>query len=86
MNIIQSPVCSCGAPNESTEHYIFECHLYTNQRNNLMHTLHARLHINDVSVAVLTAGSHNYDADKNKSIIKSTIKFIKDTHRFEVNT
>ena len=43
-------------PSESTEHYVFECHLYTNQRNNLMHNLHARLHINDVNVAILTAG------------------------------
>ena len=51
-----------------------------------MHNLHAWLHSNDVNVAVLTAGSHNYDDDKNTSIIQSTIKFIKDTHRFEENT
>ena len=86
VNIIQSPVCSCGTPSESTEHYFFECHLYTSLRNNLMHYLHTRLHINDVNIAVLTTGSQNYDDNKNKSIIQSTIKFIKDTHRFEENT
>ena len=71
VNIIQSPVCSCGAPSESTEHYVFECHLYTNQRNNLMHYLSTRLHINDVNVAVLTTGSHNYD--DNKKQINTTV-------------
>ena len=66
--------------------FFFECHLYTTQRNNLMQYLHTRLHINNVNVAGLTTGFHNYDDNKNKSIIQSTIKFIKDAHRFEENT
>ena len=36
-----------------------------------------------IDVAVLTAGSHNYDENINRSIIQLTIKFIKDSQRFE---
>ena len=76
MNIILSPACSCGAPIENADHFFFECPLYTNQRNNLFINLH-RLQINDVDVVVLTAGSHNYDENINRSIIEFAIKFIK---------
>ena len=68
VNIIPSPVCSCGAPIENAYHYFFECLLYANQRNNLFINLN-RLHINDADVAVLTAGSHNYDENINRSIV-----------------
>ena len=54
MNIIPSPVCSCGALIENADHYFFECPLYTNQRNNLFINFY-RLQINDADVAVLTA-------------------------------
>ena len=83
VNIIPSPACGCGAPSENAEHYLFECQLYTNQRNILMHNLHALLHLHDVNVKVLTTGSNNYDDITNRSIIQSVIKFIKDTRRFE---
>ena len=49
-----------------------------------MHNLHVRLHINDVNVAVLTAGSHDYDDDK-KQINNSIYDKIYQTHRFEEN-
>ena len=77
-----SRACSCGAPIENADHYFFECPLYTNQRNNLLIYLN-RLRINDAYVAVLTAGTHNYDEYINRSIIQFAIKFIKDSHRFE---
>ena len=68
VNIIPSPVCSCGVPIENAEHYFFKCPLYTNQRYTLFINLH-RLQINDADVAVLTAGSHNYNENINRSII-----------------
>ena len=70
VNIFPSPACSYGAPIENADHNFFECPLYTNQfeRNNLFINLH-RLQINDADVAVLTAGSHNYDENINRSII-----------------
>ena len=52
VNIIPSPACSCGAPIEKADHYLFECPLYTNQRNNLFINLN-RLQINDADVGVL---------------------------------
>ena len=82
VNIIQSPVCSCGAAIENGEHYFFICPQYTNQRNTLFTNLQ-RLQINDANVAVLTAGSHNYNENINRSIIQFAIKFIKDSQRFE---
>ena len=60
----------------------FEWPLYTNQSNNLFINLY-RLQINDADVAVLTAGSHNYDENINRSIIQFAIKFIKDSQRLE---
>ena len=41
---------------------VFECPLYTYQRNNLFNNLH-RLQINDADVSILKAGSHNYDGN-----------------------
>ena len=82
VNIILSPACSCGAPIENEDHYFFECPLYTNQRNNLFIDLN-RLQINDADVAVLTAGSHDYDENINISIIQFAIKFVKYSQRFE---
>ena len=82
MHIIPISACSCGAPIENADYYFFECPLYTYQRNNLFINLN-RLQINDADVAVLTAGSHNYDENINRSIIKFAIKFIKDLQRFE---
>ena len=82
MNIIPSPACSCGAPIENADHYVFECPLYINQRNNLFINLN-RLQINDADVAVLTTGSHNYDENIKRSIIQFAIKFIRDSQRIE---
>ena len=82
VNVIPSPACSCGAPIENADHYFFECPLYTNQRNNLFINLN-RLQINYADVTVLTAGSHNYDENINRSIIQFAIKFIKDLQSFE---
>ena len=44
---------------------VFECPLYTYQRNNLFNNLH-RLQINDADVSILKAGSHNYDENVNR--------------------
>ena len=82
VNIIPSPVCSCGAPIKNAERYFFECPLYTNQSNTLFIKLH-RLQINDADAAILTAGSHNYNESINRSIIQFAMKFIKDSQRSE---
>ena len=37
------------------------------------------LQINAADVAVLTAGSHNYDENIKRSLIKFAIKFVKDS-------
>ena len=79
VNIIPSPVCCCGAPIENAEHYFFEC---PNQRNTLFTNLQ-RLQINVANIAVLTAGSHNYNENINRSIIQFAMKLIKDSQRFE---
>ena len=72
VNIIQSPVWSCGAPIKNAEHYFCECPLYTYQKSTLFMKLH-RLQNNDDNAVVLTAGSHNYN--------QFAMKFIKDSQR-----
>ena len=49
----------------------------------IIHNLNANLRLNDVNVAVLTRGSHNYDDNTNQTIIQLAMKFINDTQPVE---
>ena len=80
VNIINNPSCSCGAPFESAEHYFFECELYNEQRNILLQNLNP---IINVSFPILTSGSPDCNVETNKMILQTSIKYIKDTHRFD---
>ena len=80
VNIINNPSCSCGAPFESAEHYFFECELYNEQRNVLLKNLNP---IINVSFPILTSGAPDCNIETNKMIIQTSIKYIKDTHRFD---
>ena len=79
VNIINNPSCSCGAPFESAEHYFFECELYNEQRIVLIQILNP---IINVSFPILTSGSPDCNIETNKMIIQTSIKYIKDIHRF----
>ena len=39
LNIIDSPKCDCGFPNETCKHYFFDCRLYVREREKLCNNL-----------------------------------------------
>ena len=65
---------------ESAEHYFFECELYNEQRNVLLQKLYPVI---NVSFPILTSWSQDCNMETNKMIIQTSIKYIKDTHRFD---
>ena len=83
-----NPLCSCYLETEDTEHYFLRC------QNNL--SLHATLmnDLNNINTAidylnpsdllrVILYGDKNFNKETNSKIITASIKFMKDTKRFE---
>ena len=83
-----SPVCKCNGGEESTEHYLLRCALYNVQRQELLSGI-SNIVNNDVSVLpdghlakVALYGTNSYNNIANKLIIEETIRYIKNTKRF----
>ena len=81
--------CDCNCAREDTCHYLFHCKLYVLQRRNLVNsvTLILRKYV-DVNLVentdLLLYGHPTLSNHDNRLILVSTIKFIKDTGRFNV--
>ena len=83
-----NPLCSCSLETESTLHFFLRCQNYTTLRRALMTDLK---NINDAIMSlnesdllhVMLYGSKNFDNNMNISILTATIKFIKNTERFD---
>ena len=83
-----NPLCSCSLETESTLHFFLRWQNYTTLRRALMTDLK---NINDAIMSlnesdllhVLLYGSKKFDNNMNISILTATIKFIKDTERFD---
>ena len=81
-------LCSCSLETESTLHFFLHCHNYTTLRRALMSNFKiindAIMSLNESDLLHVTLyGSKNFDNNMNISIITATIKFIKDTERFD---
>ena len=90
-NFIDTPsdICHCNQGVEDTSHFLFLCPSYVTQRATLVTsvneiTLKNNLnHLeNDSQLYLYGHDSINY-AD-NRNILISTLKYIKDTHRFSI--
>ena len=82
-----SEICICNDGIENTNHFLFVCCIFTNQRVNLMQNVSRILQKYDLANLLNQSNLFLYGhksiafAD-NKEIISSTMKFISDTERF----
>ena len=77
---ILNPLCPCSIETETTAHYFLRCHFYNASRSALMNELNENKFID-----LILYGSDKFDDKKNHNILMSTIKFIKDSQRFDKN-
>ena len=83
-----NPLCSCSLETESTLHFYLRCQNYTTLSTALMTDLtninDAIMFLNESDlIHVILYGNKNFDSNINISIITATIKFIKDSERFD---
>ena len=82
------PLCPCSLETEDTEHYFLCCQnnlsfctTLMNDLNNI-NTAIASLNSNDL-LRVILYGDESFNKETNCKILTASIKFIKDTKRFE---
>ena len=83
-----NPLCSCSLETECTLHFFLRCQNHTTLCRALMTDLkninHAIMSLNESDLLyVMLYGSKNFDNIMNISIIIATVKFIKNTERFD---
>ena len=79
MKIFESSACSCGFKNEDEIHFFLACPLYYRPRVALLNAL---AHIAPLTVRTLY-GNDTYEIEENKIIITETLRFIKESERFD---
>ena len=85
----RSPVCKCGTGDETTEHYLTRCPLYSTHRSNLLNDITSTLN-NDASIFpdahlndLLLYGSSAYNHITNRLILDATIIYTRKKKRFK---
>lgn len=81
LHVLDSPECHCGSPRETVFHYFFECILFENQREKLIHDM-SQLTL-DISINTFIYGDATKSIKCNYNILKCVDQFIKDTNRFQ---
>ena len=79
-NIIDSPLCICGAI-EDTRHYLFECTRYLDLRQELINAVSA---ICEPTLNVLLYGNTELSYKQNKEIFLSVQNYILKSKRFQI--
>ena len=85
---ILNPICPCSIEAETTTHYFLCCYFYNADRSALINDLNktdsffSTLTENKFTDLVL-CDSDKFDNNKNHNILMSTIKFNKDSQRFD---
>ena len=77
---LKSSACSCGFKNEDEIHFFLACPLYYRPRVTLLNAL---AHIAPLTVRILLYGNDTYEIEENKIIITETLRFIKESKRFD---
>ena len=73
-----SPACSCGAAMETSEHYLFKCSNYNDQRNKILNSPN-RLYFN---LSTIKYGSTLLKGDNVDSFFNAVQNYIIETNRF----
>jgi hypothetical protein len=79
-NIVSSPNCACGVPQEDAFHFFFECSKYTDIRRDLLICVN-RFRMK-IDLALLTRGNQNLTYEDNCLIFREAYKFIRGSKRF----
>jgi hypothetical protein len=79
-NLEPSPTCLCGAPEESTEHFLVECPDYDQEHTDLRNKIGPGIHI---TRDLLLKGDPNLMDGTNLRIAKATQEYIIETKRFK---
>ena len=81
-------MCDCGSALETTLHFLLQCQQYSTIRLELLNSIHnvdpkIKKLSNEKRLHLLLHGSKLCSFEKNREIIKLTIKFLKLSKRFE---
>ena len=79
-NIIDSPLCACGAV-EDTTHFLFRCHRFNNLRQELFVTITS---ICQPTSNILLYGAEYLTYTENKQIFLAVQEFLIKSKRFEI--
>ena len=80
MHVVESSACMCGFPNEDEFHFFLVCPLYNRPRVTLLNAL---ANIVPLTWKTLLFGVENLDQAENEQILMETIRFIRESKRFE---
>ena len=80
LHIHPTYIVSCGFKNEDEIHFFLACPLYYRPRVTLLNAL---AHIAPLTVRTLLYGNDTYEIEENKIIITETLRFIKESKRFD---
>jgi len=91
-NFLNTPhdICECGTASEDPKHFFFHCSLYAQHRIKLLDSIsmtllpHPEIVVDD-NTSLLLYGYHKLSFAQNSQILISTIKYIKETKRFDSN-
>ena len=79
MNLIKSPLCSCGKGNEDVLHFFLHCDKYVLQREQLHRNI---LEFAPFTLATILFGPEQSTIESNRNIVKLVHQYIRDTRRF----
>jgi hypothetical protein len=80
LKITESPECQCSYGFEDSFNYLFVCPLYNGPRATLHNT---ETNFASFTLRTVLFGRDSLNQHENTEIIKSTLKFISDSKRFE---
>ena len=83
-----NPLCPCSLEPETTTHFLLHCRNYSNLCTTLMSDLYSidpsRIVTNETNlVQLLLFGNSKYDFETNRKILLTTIKYLKNSLRFD---
>ena len=88
----KDPMCNCLNGNEDVEHFLLNCHDFTDIRNTLMSNVSQKLNLNlnlftpKKMIETLLYGNKKYKRDVNTYILNQTIAYINKSKRFDKKT
>ncbi len=80
VHVVDNPSCSCGHVRENNKHFILECPLYTNERNNMLRGLD-HIEFNPL-LNNLLYGDKKCNEEKNIKAFSIVQEYINNTNRF----